>query len=103
MNVFWFSLSEKGKPEHFEEFSTENLDEALKRFYANARTEKGEMYKVSSFGQIRYGITRYLKDKHQIDISGEEFQKSNKTFKAVKDLMSRGKGKVDHRPSIAQR
>ena len=103
VKVFRSFLSEKNMPVEFEEYSTPDLDEALKSFYANARTEKGELYKVTSFNQIKYGITKYLKETHHIDISGEDFEKSQTTFLAVKkDLVVKGKGKVEHRPPVSK-
>jgi hypothetical protein len=80
--------------------TNDDLDHQLKEFYANARTEKGELYKLSSFQQIRYGLSKHLKE-NDIDIDGPDFNRSNETFKAVKvDLIRKGKGEVDHYPPI---
>ena len=95
-------LHERGSNTDFESFPVNDLDDTLKQFYANARTEKGEYYKVTSYNQLRFGVMRYLKEK-DIDINGEAFKKSNETFKAVKkDLVRRGKGSVEHRNPISK-
>ena len=57
--IFRSFLREKGRDESFESLSTEELDdESL--FMSNARTEKVEFYKLSSFNQIKYGLSKYL-------------------------------------------
>ena len=95
-------LTEKGMDPEFESLNTVDLDDTLKLFYANARTEKGELYKISSFNQLRYGIMKHMFSK-DVDINSEEFRKSNETFKAMKkELMRQGKGSVEHRKPISK-
>ena len=95
-------LTEKGISPLFENLSNTELDSTLKEFYANARTEKGELYKVTSFKQIKYGLSKYLKTTSNVDINGPGFSKSNDTFKALQvDLTRKGKGGVEHKPPIS--
>ena len=79
VRIFRAFLREKRRDESFESLSSEELDDELKSFYANARTEKGEFYKLSSFSQIRYGLTKHLAGK-DINLNSEVFQKSNDMF-----------------------
>ena len=102
VNVLRLFLTEKGADANFENSEIAQLDETLRDFYANARTEKGERYKVNSYVQIRYGISKFLKKK-DIDINTPAFARSNETFKAVKvDLARKGKGGVLHKPCISK-
>lgn len=102
VNALRAFLFEKNLNTDFESLSKTDLDQTLKSFYANARTEKGEFYKLSSFNQLKYGLTKHLKSK-DIDITGDDFKKSTETFKAMKkDLMRRGKGSVNHRNPISK-
>jgi site-specific recombinase XerD len=102
VNILRSYLREKGKIEQFEDLSIDELDALLKDFYGNARTEKGEKYKLSSFRQIRYGLSKFLATKN-IDIDGGEFAKSNQAFKALSvNLVKTGKGDVVHKPPIAR-
>jgi hypothetical protein len=101
VNILRAFLAEKGQDENFEELSNEDMDVLLKDFYANARTVKGEKYKLTSFRQIKYGIGKFLMRK-EIDIDSNDFSKSNTAFKALSvDLIKQGKGDVKHKPPIA--
>lgn len=101
VRAFQAYLKEKGQDIAFESFATMDLDTALKNFYANARTIKGDLYKLSSFNQMKYGLHKYLLGKG-IDTSTVAFTKSNETFKAMKkDLMRNWKGDVKHRTPIS--
>jgi hypothetical protein len=94
-------LAEKNLSTDFESLSNAELDQVLKGFYANARTEKGDLYKCSSFKQVRYGISKHMKD-NDVDIYTPDFNNSNNAFKAVMVNLTRsGKGGVDHTPAIA--
>jgi hypothetical protein len=102
VRVFRSFLTEKEMNVDFETgYSVRELDGALRSFYANARTLKGKMYKMASFIQLNYGLHKYLLTKGT-DTSGEEFQVSNETFKAMKkELTKIGKGDVKHRSAIS--
>jgi hypothetical protein len=94
-------LCEKNLSPDFECLSNAELDGVLKAFYANACTEKGELYKCTSFKQIKYGISKYLKGK-DIDINTSDFNNSNSAFKAILVNLARsGKGGIDHTPTIS--
>ena len=43
----------KGQPDDFENLDCESLDGLLEKFYAEVRTEIGELYKKTSFSSIR--------------------------------------------------
>ena len=102
INILRAFLDEKGQDVNFEDLSNNDLDLVLKDFFANARTEKGDMYKLSSFRQIKYGIGKFLSTKN-IDIDGSEFSKSNQAFKAFSvNLIRKGKGGIEHKPPIAK-
>lgn len=102
VKIFRAFLKENDMNDNFEDFPRENLNDALKKFYANARTEKGEHYKTNSMSALKYGLSRHLLD-HNIDINDAEFSGSNQTFKAVcADLARKGKGGTQHKPAIAK-
>ena len=44
----------------FEGFTKEQLDNVLERFYANARTQTGELYRGKSLTSICYSLNRHL-------------------------------------------
>ena len=74
-------LTETGKDPGFEQYEIGALDAALELFFGNARTVKGELYKVSSFNQLRYGIHKHILEKKNVDInSNTNFKKSRDTF-----------------------
>ena len=76
-------LQEKNMPDDFENLPEDELDNVLMEFYANARTKSGAFYKINSMDNLRYGISKYLKDSKSIDINSEAFSSSNESFKAV--------------------
>ena len=66
------------------EMSDMELDQVLRRFYAEARAKDGELYSHSSLLAIRKAIERFLNNPPQnraIKIAkGEAFQLSNKVL-----------------------
>lgn len=104
-NAFRDYLKEKGSQITFEEFTDDGLDEELAKFYFDARSTKGDLYKVSSLENLRHGLNRYLKappfNKNIDIVHGESFHKSRENFKlALRELKQSGKGCVDHHPRI---
>ena len=91
---------------NFEEWETARLDEVLAKFYSEARTEKGELYKTTTLYSLRYSLNRYLTDyaikekKPVVDITNKEsFPKSNEMFKACcKMLKKEGKASLNLHP-----
>ena len=82
---------------NFFEYSDEDLDRWLAKFYSGARTEKGEKYSSSTMHTIRYGLNRALqKAGKTYDITKKEYKNflhSINSFENVlKDLKKSGKG-----------
>lgn len=78
-------------------YSQDELNEHLAQFYFAARTEEGEMYKMSSLEGLCYGLNRALKRYgHNFDITKREctsFTTSIKAFEDAKlELKQCGKG-----------
>lgn len=92
----------KGESGDFENFQCEKLDDLLAKFYMEARTKDGEMYKKSTMLSYRQGLQRYLERHKEINIiKGEEFKKSTKAFKYIgKELKQQGPAVIDHYPAI---
>ena len=78
-------LKENDQPTDFENFSDEQLDATLTKFYVCARSRNGELYKGKTLQSLRYGINRYLQAppyNRPINImSGTAFVKSNESYK----------------------
>ncbi|KAJ8310884.1 LOW QUALITY PROTEIN: hypothetical protein KUTeg_012749 [Tegillarca granosa] len=90
-----------GSNTEFERFSKSELNDKLILFYASKK--KGVNYKSSSFTNLKYGLSKYLKDNCSIDLSDSEFSSSNAIFKAVNaDLKTKGLGSVDHKSPISE-
>ena len=87
------------------QYSDEDLDGWLAKFYWGARTEKGEKYSASTMTTMRYGLNRYLqKNGKAYDITKKEhkaFVKSINSFEnMMRDLKKSGKGNVNNTPEI---
>lgn len=80
----------------------EDLDGILSQFYAGARNKKGELYTKKSMQAIRFALQRHFMKTRGVDIvKGEQFSRSNKTFKALLvKLKTSGKANVKHHPPI---
>ena len=96
--------------ENYWEYSPEQLDDHLSKFWFAARTNKvntaGEQkkYKIQSLCSLRYGINRNLKLKdYGYDITTSDlFLKSRRAFDdACKELKEEGYGSIKHYPEIA--
>lgn len=87
----------------FEQLPKYILDNKLRLFFASMRTVKGEEMKKSSLHNMKYGLSRYLKENCNVDISTDiAFESSRKTFKAkLSDLQRKGKGSVEHKKEIS--
>lgn len=88
-------LTQRGIHSDYWDIQPEDLDQLLGKFYFEVRTVEGERYKISSLGDLRYGINRNLAKKdypHDI-VHSAEFAKSSAAFTdACKELKSLGKG-----------
>ncbi|KAK3091478.1 hypothetical protein FSP39_020133 [Pinctada imbricata] len=100
VRLFRKYLLEKGKGADFESMEISELEANLSRFYAEARSEQGTLYKKSSLQTNRHGLSRHLTNTKGIDIiRGLEFKNSNKVFLAVsKDLKRQGFGGMEPSP-----
>ena len=83
------------------------LDHNLRRFYAEARTQKGEQYSKSTLLGFRHGIERYLNsppyNKGLQLASDSRFVRSNQMLDAqLINLKRGGKGNVTHKPAIEE-
>jgi hypothetical protein len=79
------------------------LDGLLGKFYVEARTSKGELYRGTSLETLRYGFCRHIKGfNKQVDIIKDpEFNSSNELFKtAMTEVKASGKGDIKHTPAI---
>lgn len=82
LNVFFSDwCNDRGVDRKLSEMSDMELDQVLRRFYAEARAKDGELYSRSSLLAIRNAIERFLKNpthNRAIKIAkGEAFQLSN--------------------------
>ena len=84
------------------ELPIHDLDKLLVKFYAGARTKKGEYYKLNSFRGIRFSLQRYFLKRLNVDIiSSDEFQAANTCFENISKLIAKsGKGSTIHHPEI---
>ena len=79
-----------------------DLDKLLSRFYAGARTKKGDVYSAKSMHCIKFALQRHFLSIKSVDIKGKDFPLSNRVFKAtIVKLKASGKGCVKHHPSIS--
>ena len=101
LSVFWEFCSEVGV--NFEDLSLEGLDGILSQFYAGAQNKKGELYTKKSMQAIRFALQHHFMKTRGVDIvKGEQFSRSNKTFKALLvKLKTSGKANVKHHPPIS--
>lgn len=102
VKLFRQYLSAKNMPSEFEDFTVDELDNALSYFYMEMRNKEGEKYKKTTMHAYRQGIQRHLDKARDIDIKNEEvFKKSTKAFKGMtKELKRVGLAAIDHHPSI---
>ena len=83
--------------------SKEELDEGLRRFYAEARTKKGEEYSRSSFLSLPTAVERHFNANHQsVKITrNPALSRSNKMLEGkLKALRQEGKENVQHRRKL---
>ncbi|XP_070177433.1 uncharacterized protein [Littorina saxatilis] len=95
-------LAETGQEVSFEMFPDEHLNQVLAHFYIDARNETGGHYKSTTLSSLRYGISRFLKEKKNIDILRDSsFKGANVSFgTAMRELKQMGKGEITHYPEI---
>ena len=94
---------EQGLPSNLLTMTFEALDSVLKRFYAEARTKKGEEYSRSTLLNIRNALERHLAASgRKVKITKNSlFVNSNKMLECKLKLNRReGKENVKHKPVI---
>ena len=96
--VFKEFLLEKKISPNFEELSPEDLNSHLKFIVASLRKKRGENVKSASFIQVRYGFSKFLKQKCDIDLNNDDvFSSFREVYKAVlSDLKRKVFGSVQH-------
>ena len=92
-----------GEENDVEGMSKSELNIKLRQFFGSVRTKTGEELKKSSLVSLKYGISRFLKDRCGIDIKTDaEFSSCQSIFKAkVVDLKKKGKGSTEHKLEIS--
>ena len=101
--VFNNYLTENAVDKQVHELDSGELASLLGKFYFEARTVNGDLYKCSSLENLRHSLNRYLKQFHpMIDIIKDpEFRAANDDFKAaMSELKDLGRGQVDHYPPL---
>ena len=106
-NVLREFLKERENAIDFENFTEEQLNDTLARFYLSARKSNGELYKEKSLQSLRCGINRFLQgpphNKLFDIVKNKKFQKANEAFKfALTELDTQGKSRVKRTPAIAK-
>ena len=102
LNVFFSDwCNDRGVDRKLSEMSDIELDQVLRRFYAEARAKDGELYSRSSLLAIRNSIERFLNNpphNRAIKIAkGEAFQLSNKMLNSkIKVQKKDGKENIKH-------
>ena len=61
VKIFRTYLKAKNMPETFENFTNEELDDIVGKFYVEVRQENGDKYQRSSLFYLRYGLNRHLR------------------------------------------
>ena len=95
-------IIEKNNEINFDNYNTQELSSLLVNFYADARKNNGEKYKLSTLKSIRFGLALHFSSEHNIDIIKDPVsRKANDVFQAVNVGLKRiGLAKVDHTPPI---
>ena len=102
VNTFTTFCKELGLEDDIHKLSKEELGETLKKLYVGARKTDGELYKLTAFNALRYGLSRHIESELGWNIIRDvEFKEAKVLFRRVCDnLKAYGKGKVDHHNEI---
>ena len=97
-------LEQIGKNVNYLDYSKEELNHTLGKFWFAARPKKegSEHYTVSSLKHIRYALKRIIFKKNKIDIiTNPFFSESEQLFKdACRELKKKGYGSIKHTEEI---
>ena len=98
--IFQDYLNEKGLkfPEESQELAV-----TLQKFYSEVRKKDGSQYTKSSLCALRFGLNRYYKAHHNIEIiKNRVFDEANKAYEVqCANLKTIGLDKPEHRPPIS--
>ena len=84
LNTLISFIEESGSDTNIDKMSLEDLNSLLVRFYAGARTKKGDLYKLNSMRSLRFSLQRHFLEVFGIDIiENEIFRPSNTCFENV--------------------
>ncbi|CAG2184722.1 unnamed protein product [Mytilus edulis] len=101
-------LTDREKDATFENYTIEQLNDALTEFYAEVRNTDGEYYAKSTLVGIRASINRHLRappfsKTYSIMSDDSAFLKSNKMFLAmIKKVQREGMDRTKHHSSISE-
>ena len=95
-------LEQIGKNVNYLDYSNEELNSMLGKFWFTARPKKGEHYTVSSLKHIRYALKRIVFKKKKIGIiTNPFFTESELLFKeACRELKKKSFGSIKHMEEI---
>ena len=102
VSTFTTFCKELGLEDDIHKLSKEELGETLKKLYVGTRKTDGELYKLTAFNALRYGLSRNIESELGWSIIRDvEFKEADVLFGRVCDnLKTFGKGKVDHHDEI---
>jgi hypothetical protein len=102
VKLFESYLSECGITGNIEDMMPIELNDHLAPFYAAARKEDGELYKLNSMKSVRSSIQRHYLQKRNVDlIEDSQFASSNLVFSNIlRRIKEAGKGDTEHYPEI---
>ena len=80
IRMFKDFLGEESGP--IEEMSKQTMNQKLRLFYASVRKTDGSELKKKSLDSLKYGVSKYLKDKCGIDVKEVDFLSSHEMYKA---------------------
>ncbi|KAL9962018.1 hypothetical protein ACROYT_G031072 [Oculina patagonica] len=104
VKIFEEWCCQRGIKRNVLQMSNEELDESLRRFYAEARSQTGQEYSRPSLLGFRNSIERHIiaNSDRSLKITGNPvFARSNKMLEAkLKALRREGKEKVQHKAVI---
>ena len=101
--IEWLECS--GKNPEFETLPVQDLNDMLRKFYAEMRSQDGKRYGRASLSGIRAAVNRHLNSPQfhrNINVMQDrEFNSSNNLYKAMlKQLKSSGLDRVEHKMPI---
>ncbi|XP_034543921.1 uncharacterized protein LOC117815987 isoform X2 [Notolabrus celidotus] len=99
MSVLNDWMNEKKMSTDIDSYKEEDLNQALRSFYASVQNTNGKTYSVASYIAIRAGICRYFSVFNIM--SSPTFKSSNLVFQSVIKSLRKNGQDVNHHPSIS--